>query len=63
MKKTKFFLGISFIGFLYYLLISMGVSKSINEDDKYITKLLNVDKECLKMNSYEQELKCIKTIQ
>ena len=63
MKKTKFFLGISFLGSLYYVLISMGVSKTISEDDKYITKLLNVDKECLKMNSYEQEVKCIKTIQ
>ena len=63
MKKIKFFLGISFIGSLYYLLISMGVSKSINEDDKYITKLLKVDKECLNINSYEQEIECIKSIQ
>ena len=63
MKKTKFFFGISFIGVLYYVLISIGVSKSISKDDKYITKLLNVNKECLKINSYKQEIKCIKTIQ
>ena len=63
MKKNKYFLGISFLGALYYFLISIGVSKSISEDDKYITKLLNVDKECLKTNSYEQEIKCIKSIQ
>ena len=63
MQKIKLFLGISFLGFLYYVLVSMSVSKSISKDDKYITKLLNVDKECLKLNSYEQEIKCIKTIQ
>ena len=63
MKKIKYFLGISFLGALYYVFISMGVSKSISEDDKYITKLLNVDNECLNFNSYEQEIKCIKTIQ
>ena len=63
MKKNKYFLGISFLGALYYFLISIGVSKSISEDDKYITKLLDVDKECLKINSYDQEIKCIKTIQ
>jgi len=63
MKKTKYFLGISFLGALYYFLISIGVSKSISEDDKYITKLLDVDKECLNISSYDQEIKCIKTIQ
>jgi hypothetical protein len=63
MKKTKYFLGVLFLGVLSYILISMEVSKSISEDDKYITKLLNVDEECLKINSYEKEIKCIKTIQ
>ena len=63
MKKIKYFLGISFLGAIYYFLISIGVSKSISEDDKYITKLLDVDKECLNINSYDQEIKCIKTIQ
>ena len=63
MNQNKYFLGISFLGALYYFLISIGVSKSISEDDKYITKLLDVDKECLKINSYDQEIKCIKTIQ
>ena len=63
MKKLKLVLGISFLGSLCYVLIAMSVSKSISEDDKYITKLLEVDKECLKINSYEQEIKCIKAIQ
>ena len=63
MKKTKYFLGVLFLGVLSYILISMEVSKSISEDDKYITKLLKVDEECLKINSYEKEIKCIKTIQ
>ena len=63
MKKTNYFIGISLLGALYYFLISIGVSKSISEDDRYFTKLLNVDKECLKINSYDQEIKCIKTIQ
>ena len=63
MKRLKLLLGIPFLGALYYVLISMGVSKSISEDDRYITKLLNVDKECIKINSYEKEIKCIKTIQ
>ena len=63
MKKTNYFIGISLLGALYYFLISIGVSKSISEDDRYITNLLNVDKECLKINSYEKEIKCIKTIQ
>ena len=62
-KKKNNFFAILFIGALYYFLISIGVSKSISEDDKYITKLFSVDKECLKINSYDQEIKCIKTIQ
>ena len=63
MKKTNYVFGISLLGALYYFLISIGVSKSISEDDRYFTKLLNVDKECLKINSYDQEIKCIKAIQ
>ena len=63
MKKLNLLLGISFLGALYYILIFIGVSKHISEDDKYITKLLNLDKECLKIDSYEKEIKCIKTTQ
>ena len=54
MNKLKLFLGITLIGAFYYIFISMGVSKSISEEDKEITKLLKVDKECLKINSYEK---------
>ncbi len=63
MKKLKLFLGITLLGSFYYIFSSIGVSKSVSKDDKEITKLLKVDKDCSKINSYEKEIKCIKSVQ
>ena len=63
MKKLKLFLGITLLGAFYYIFSSIGVSKSVSKDDKEITKLLKVDKDCSKINSYEKEIKCIKSVQ
>tara|TARA_Y100001978_G_C23609031_1_gene392607 strand:+ start:134 stop:856 length:723 start_codon:yes stop_codon:yes gene_type:complete len=62
-KKIKIFLGIIFIATFSYSFISIRVSKYITEEDKEITKLLKVDKECSKINSYINEIKCIKSVQ
>lgn len=63
MKKLKLLLGITLLGALYYTFTSIRVSKSISKEDKEITKLLKVDKYCSKINSYEEEIKCIKSVQ
>ena len=63
MNKSKLFLKILLLIVFYYIFIAIDVSKSITKEDKEITKLLKVDKECLKINSYEQEIECIKSIQ
>ena len=52
-----------FILFFSYAFASIRVSKSLNKDDLEIKKLLNLDKKCLNLSSYENEIHCIKSIQ
>ena len=62
-KKIKFLKCIVFISIFYYLFSSIYVRKSISKDDLFISKLLNVDKECKNIKTFEEEIKCIKNVQ
>ena len=48
---------------LEYTLDAIHVPKLITKDDIEILKLYNSDKECLDIDSYNKEIKCIKKIQ
>ena len=62
-KKINIFLGLIFITAFSYIYSSIDVTKTISEEDKEITKLLKVDHECSMINSFQQEINCIKSIQ
>ena len=62
-KKIKVLKYIVFISIFYYLFSSIYVKKSISKDDLFISKLLNVDKECTNIKTFEEEIKCIKSVQ
>ena len=64
MKKLhKLFFTLLGISFSLYGYASIKVTKAITQDDHEITKLLNIDKECINLNTYEKEIICIKSIQ
>ena len=64
MKKIpKFFLSLLAISISIYSYASIRVTKAITQDDHEIAKLLNVDKECSDLNTYEKEIICVKSIQ
>ena len=64
MKKVpKLFLSLLAISISIYSYASIRVTKAINTEDHEITKLLNIDKECSNLNTYEKEILCIKSIQ
>ncbi len=62
-KKINIFLGLIFITAFSYIYSSIEVTKTISAEDKEITKLLKVDHECSMINSFQQEINCIKSIQ
>tara|TARA_B100001248_G_C27253735_1_gene395042 strand:+ start:91 stop:810 length:720 start_codon:yes stop_codon:yes gene_type:complete len=62
-KKIKIFLSFIFIIAFSYIYASIRVTKTISAEDKELTKLLKVDDECSTVNSYQQEIKCIKSVQ
>ena len=49
--------------FFPYLYFSIRVSKKIKEEDREIIKLINVGEQCLEIDSFKQEIECIKSIQ
>ena len=55
--------GITTLFGLGYALIAIHLPKSITKDDIEILKLYNSDEECLDIDSYNKEIKCIKKIQ
>ena len=64
MKKIpKFFLSLLAISISIYSYASIRVTKAITQDDHEIAKLLNIDKECSDLNTYEKEIICVKSIQ
>ena len=64
MKKVpKLFLSLLAISISFYSYASISVTKAITQDDHEIAKLLNIDKECLDLDTYEKEIICIKSIQ
>ena len=64
MKKIpKFFLSLLAISISIYSYASIRVTKAITQDDYEIAKLLNIDKECSDLNTYEKEIICVKSIQ
>lgn len=64
MKKIpKFFLSLLAISIFIYSYASIRVTKAITQDDHEIAKLLNIDKECSDLNTYEKEIICVKSIQ
>ena len=64
MKKVpKLFLSLLAISISIYSYASIRVTKAITQDDQEIAKLLNVDKECSDLNTYEKEIICVKSIQ
>lgn len=46
-----------------YVFLSINVNKSLNKDAIEIAKLLDVDKQCSNLNSFDREIECIKNIQ
>ena len=62
-KLPKIFFTLLGISISIYSYASIRVTKAINTEDHEITKLLNIDKECSNLNTYEKEIICIKTIQ
>lgn len=62
-KKFKIFLGLIFLTTLSYVYYSIRVTKFISKEDKEVTNLLKIDNECSIINSYQQEIKCIKSVQ
>lgn len=63
MNKIKIFLSLITLFLITYVFAVVRVSKSLNNDDIKISKLLDVSKECSNLNSYKKELLCIKNIQ
>ena len=62
-KTLKVIISLLFISLFSYALASIRVSKSLNKDDLEIIKLLDLDNECMNVNSYEDEIYCIKSVQ
>ena len=62
-KILKIILSLTLIPFFYYIFASIRVSKSLNKDDFEIINLLNLEKNCSNLNSYEKEVTCIKSVQ
>ncbi len=64
MKKVpKLFLSLLAISIALYSYVSIRVTKAITQDDYEIAKLLNIDKNCSDLNTYEKEITCVKSIQ
>ena len=64
MKKIpKFFLSLLAISSSRYSDASIRVTKAMTPDDHKIANLLNIDKECSDLNTYEKEIICVKSIQ
>ena len=62
-KLPKILFTLLAISISFYSYSSIRVTKAITQDDHEITKLLNIDKECTNINTYEKEIICIKSIQ
>ena len=62
-KLSNLFFTLLAISFASYIYASIRVTKAVTQDDHEITKLLNKDKECSNLNTYEKEIICIKSIQ
>ena len=62
-SSFKLFFTLLAISFSFYSYASIRVTKTITQDDQEIKKLLNIDKECSNLNTYEKEIICIKSIQ
>ena len=62
-KQQKVFFALLAVSISFYTYFSVKVTKAITQNDYKITKLLNVDKECSNLNTYEKEIICIKNIQ
>ena len=62
-KLPKILFTLLGISLCIYSYASIKVTKAITTEDHEITKLLNIDKECSNLNTYEKEIICIKSIQ
>ena len=62
-KLPKLFLILLGVSISFYTYFSIKVTKVITQNDYKITKLLNVDKECSNLNTFEEEIICIQNIQ
>ncbi len=62
-RQLKFLKLILFLISSSYFILSIRVSKNITNNDFEILKLLNLDKECINLDSYKKEINCINTIQ
>ncbi len=62
-KNFKLYATLLCIAALSYIFTSIRVSKSISQEDYEVTNLLNIDKECSNISSYDNEITCIKAVQ
>ena len=62
-KLSNLFFTLLAISFASYIYSSIRVTKAVTQEDHEITKLLNKDKECSNLNTYDKEIMCIKSIQ
>lgn len=62
-KNFKILISLKFISIFSYIFASIRIGKSLNNNDLEIIKFLNLDIECLNLNSYDNEINCIKRVQ
>ena len=62
-NKRRYFLILILAIFFPYLFNSIKVNKSLSADDIEITNLLGVSNQCSNINSYSDEIDCIKSVQ
>ena len=60
LKNIAFFL--TFLG-VFYAFLSVRVNKFVSEKDIEAIKLLDLGDSCKNLNSFEDEIKCIKKVQ
>ena len=62
-KLLKFYFLIFFSTFISYLYFAIRVNKDISSEDISKTELLNLDNECSNIDSFIEEVRCIRNVQ
>lgn len=62
-KRTSFILMTLVVLFIAYVFLAGHVSKELTNEDKIAVQKLGVDAQCLKVLSFDDEIRCVKAIQ